>query len=279
MRVSDLRPGWRTDFILHRGSGAQVLEHDDCIVVRTPGNPGFYWGNCLVLADTPSDDDLPHWLQRFADEVVAGRPEVRHLALGINTPYADQQRPAWVAAGLTLHVNAVMRLLPGQAVAPAQAPRGAAVVRAIDWRQDLPALVDLECADTHGHHPDDYRRYRERQFALMRPLHEQGLLQWFGLWCDGTLAASCGLMREHDKPGATARFQHVGTHPQWRRRGLCTALVAAVTDVGLHQWQAAELVMVADPTDVAIGIYRSLGFQAFEREWLWQRNAPQDHAA
>ena len=33
MRLADLRPGWHTDFVLHR-FGAEVEEQDDCLVVR-----------------------------------------------------------------------------------------------------------------------------------------------------------------------------------------------------------------------------------------------------
>jgi ribosomal protein S18 acetylase RimI-like enzyme len=273
LQLSDLRPGWRTDFILHRHAGATVTAHDDCIVVRTPSNPGFYWGNCLLLAEDPADEDVDAWLSRFMQAVGDGGPPPRHVAIGINTAYQGQTLPAWSAAGLTLYVNAVMRCRPGDLLAPARAPAGQVVVRPIDFDRDVPAIVDLECADVHGHDPVAYRHYRERQFALMAPLHASGLLHWFGLWCDGVLAADCGLMREHAAPGATARFQRVATHPQWRRRGLCTALVAAVSRFGFTQWQVGEQIMVADPDDVAIGIYRALGFQAFEQEWLWQRDA------
>lgn len=278
MRITDLRPGWRTDFILHR-AGAVVTEHDDCISVVTPANPSYYWGNCLLLAQDPRDEDLGHWLQRFAQWVADGRPQVQHLAFGVNTPFAGQQLPGWQAAGLQRYVNAVMRRTPDMPAPQPRPPRGDVVVRPIDWATEVEAIVELECADVHGFEPQGYRRYRRRQFDLMQPLHDAGQLQWFGLWCDGVLAADCGLMRTQAAPGATARFQRVATHPQWRRRGLSTALVDAVARYGFDQWQAAEEVMVADPEDVAIGIYRSLGFAEFEREWLWQRKSPQDAAA
>lgn len=278
MHITDLRPGWRTDFILHR-AGAVVTEHDDCISVVTPANPGYYWGNCLLLAQDPRDEDLGHWLQRFHTLVARGRPQVQHLAIGVNTPHVGQQLPGWQAAGLQRFVNAVMRRTPDVPVPQPRRPQGDVLVRPIHWATEVDAIVELECADVHGFDPQAYRRYRAAQFELMRPLHQSGQLQWFGLWCDGVLAADCGLMRTQVTPGATARFQRVATHPQWRRRGLCTALVDAVARYGFEQWQAAEQVMVADPEDVAIGIYRSLGFAEFEREWLWQRKSPQDAAA
>jgi predicted GNAT family acetyltransferase len=87
-------------------------------------------------------------------------------------------------------------------------------------------------------------------------MHAAGVAQWFGLWCDGVLAADCGLVRD----GALGRFQYVGTHPAWRRRGLCSALVHAVSTWGFAHWRLQTITMVADPDDVAIGIYRSLGY-------------------
>ena len=70
MHLSDLMPALRCEFILHHFD-AQVMERPDGLVVRTPGNPLYYWGNFLMLPQTPNDADLPHWLRRFEQEVVA----------------------------------------------------------------------------------------------------------------------------------------------------------------------------------------------------------------
>ena len=64
-----------------------------------------------------------------------------------------------------------------------------------------------------------------------------------------------------------------------RRRGLCSALVHPVGRHALQAWQADEVVMVADPDDVAMGICRGLGHAEFEREWCLERRAPEDRAA
>lgn len=281
MQLADLRPGWRTDFTLH-GVAAEVIERDDCIVVRTPANPTFYWGNCLLLAAPPHDDELTHWLRRFEQEIGALQPASRHVAIGVNTPYGGEQRPAWLAAGFKLHVNAVMRLVPGCLQPPPAPKAGEVVVRPIAWRgagSEIDAIVDLECADTHGFEPAAYRAYRRRLFDHYATLQARGQCEWFGVWCDGVLAADCGLVRDHAGPAATGRFQRVATHPAWRRRGLCSALVHHVSRHALGAWDVAEVIMVADPEDVAIGIYRSLGYRAFEQEWCLERRAPQDRPA
>lgn len=285
MRVADLRPGWRTDFTMH-GVAAEVAERDDCIVVRTPGNPGFYWGNCLLLDEAPRDDALARWLRRFDDEIAARQPASRHVAIGVNTPYAGEQLPAWTAAGFALHVNAVMRLEPGALQAPPPPKRAPVTVRPIVWSgpgAEIEAIVELECADTHGFEPVGYRAYRRRLFDHCARLHERGQCEWFGVWVgepgQAVLAADCGLLRDRAEPGATGRFQRVATHPAWRRLGLCSALVHHVSRHALQAWGVAEVIMVADPEDVAIGIYRSLGYRAFEREWCLERRAPEDTPA
>ena len=278
MKRDELRIGWRTDFLVHEGA-AHVLERDDCIVVRTPGNPGYYWGNCLVLPNAPDDDALDHWLQRFEHEVARGQPACLHVAIGVSAPYAQRQLPRWRKAGFDLHVSAVMRLVPGGLQRDVKPARGTVTVRPLNFAHEIDALIELECSDAHGFEIAGYRQYRQRKFTRYAELHAQGRLHWFGLWCDGVLAASCGLMREHAQAGSVGRFQHVVTHPQWRRRGLCTALIEAVSAYGLDTWQCPQLVMLADPSDVAIGIYRSLGYVEVDSEWALQRNAPQDRAA
>ena len=56
-----------------------------------------------------------------------------------------------------------------------------------------------------------------------------------------------------------------------RRRGLCRALVHHVCRHAFDTLGLQRLVMCADPHDVAIGIYRSVGFVQVESHWCLQR--------
>ncbi len=62
MRVSDLSPGWRTEFFVS-DRGADAVEHSDCIAARTPSQPDFYWGRLLLLPQQPADE--PRAIGRF----------------------------------------------------------------------------------------------------------------------------------------------------------------------------------------------------------------------
>ncbi|MDO9074052.1 MAG: GNAT family N-acetyltransferase [Rubrivivax sp.] len=275
MTLDELRPGWRTDFILHR-EGAIVHERADCIVVRTPGNPGFYWGNFLLLPAPPRDDALAYWMARFDEEITDLQPASGHVALGVNGPPSTADLPSWTAAGFELIETAVIEQGPRELRTPAREPRGEVHVRPLDLAREMDAVIAQQLADPHGFEPAGYERHRRAQMKRYAAMAERGVALWFGAWCDGVLAADCGLMRDGTAPGATGRFQHVSTHPDFRRRGLCSALVHEVTHFGFEHWQLARVVMCADPEDVAIGIYESLGYRRIDREWALQLRAPQD---
>ena len=57
-----------------------------------------------------------------------------------------------------------------------------------------------------------------------------------------------------------ARYQHVETDPQARRQGLAGTLVWHAGRYGREVLGAVTLVIVADPADVAIRVYRACGF-------------------
>jgi GNAT superfamily N-acetyltransferase len=257
---------------LHR-AGGEVIERDDCVVVRSPGNEGFYWGNCLMIPDTPADDDLGHWLRRFHDEVAAGRPGVRHVAIGVNSaPPSFDALPAWRAAGFEFMETVTLRLRSAPRP-PADAPRAAPLeLRAIEVEREFDTFVDLQAAGNQGFEPTGYRRFRELQMRRIVQLRATRVAEWFGLWCGPTLVADAGLLMD----GRLGRFQSVLTHPDWRRRGLCRALVGGMCRWAIEQRGMNELLMCADPEDIAIDIYESLGFERFDREWGLQRHPPED---
>ncbi len=146
--------------------------------------------------------------------------------------------------------------------------------RALRLPEEAQSAVELQVAsDAHGYEPVGYRVFRERQMARYGRMAVAGLGQWFGIFAelDGreALVADCGLFR--DAQGALGRFQFVSTHPDWRRRGLCSALIHAVCHHGFEVMGLESLVIVADPDDVAIGLYESLGFVRDHRLWYLER--------
>lgn len=75
--------GYRTDLIFHHFN-AEVIDRGEYVVVRTPSNPGFFWGNSLFFAEPPALGRVDMWKSLFAEEV-GGPPTIRHYAFGWDT--------------------------------------------------------------------------------------------------------------------------------------------------------------------------------------------------
>lgn len=272
--LQSLSLGWQTDLIFARFDGL-VIERADCVVLRTPGNPLYYWGNCLILPRPPRDAELAHWLARFEAEVGRHTAESGHVSIGFDAAGPHEPLLAWQAAGFEVFDTAQLSLGAGRLRPAARTPAPEFRFAPLDLArpEQLEAAVALQCAgnDT-GLEPVHYREHRQRQMRRYAAMQAAGLGLWFGIWRGGELLADCGLF--HDGP--LGRFQHVGTHPQWRRRGLCTALIEGASRFGFERMGLARLVMCADPDDVAIGIYEALGYRRESRYWGAQRRPARD---
>ncbi len=72
MQIESL--GFLTDLAVRRAEGSQITDCGDHVVVRSPANPGYWWGNFLLLGRPPGTRDLAAWLERFEAEFPAATP-------------------------------------------------------------------------------------------------------------------------------------------------------------------------------------------------------------
>lgn len=239
--------GFRTDLALLRLGGSTVEDRGSYVVVRTPTNPSFYWGNFLLLPAPPAPGQVPSWLDAFRREF----PDARHAAFGIDRP-----RPGDLAglrsAGLRVDVAVAMT---ATAAHPPPHPNLAAELRMLDGDDDWGQQVELSLLGEDGPHVT--REFSETRDRAHRAVVEAGHGAWWGGFIGGRLVASLGIFRAG--PGL-ARFQHVKTHPDQRGRGLAGSLVHAAGRHAFDELGAHRLVMVADPGYVAMRVYRSVGF-------------------
>ena len=267
--------GWRTDLIFARFDG-QVTDRGSHLRVLTPANPTYWWGNFLLFQHAPGPGDFERWMALFDEEIASRQPGSRHRAFGVDVPGRLALPNEFAAAGFELNEATVLTLTRDQLRAsPRPVPAGVEF-RLLDLPRDSAAIVDKQvAADESAIEPAGYRMFAERQMQRYAAMQRAGLGHWLGLVAtvDGrpVLAASCGLFRDAASPDRLGRFQYVATHPAWRRRGLCTALVHAACRHGFEAMDLRTLAMVADPTDVAIDVYESLGFRRGVSTWQFER--------
>lgn len=250
--LAGLPPSTRTDLAVDILHGTQVEDHDDHLLVRTPDNPGYHWGN-FVQVTTGDPDDVPRWLARFAESF----PGARHRAFGLPRPPSER---AWAGSGLRR--DDVEALTSREAPRPTPIPDGYDVTPLttdLDWGSRLVAeIAENDASGSHARAP--YRDFATRQMAARRQAVRSGAARWFGTWGpDGELAASLGIVILTDLEPVTARYQSVLTSRRHRRRGLARYLLSVAaawaTDEG-----AEELVIVADAGSAAGRLYARAGF-------------------
>ena len=257
--------GYRTDLKLLELAGSELTDRGEYVVVRTPGNPGFWWGNYLLFRSPFTAVGVADRLALFGSEF----PEAKHVAFGIDSvDGVVGAEDELAAAGFDLERNTVMTA--SQVTEPAR-PNEVAQYRFLASNDDWEQLTGLALATASQEVDAGYEEFNRLRTQACRGLVESGCAVWFGAFEGERLLASLGLVP--DGQGA-ARFQSVQTHPDARGQGLASTLVHRASTYGLNELGAGTLVMVADPEYLAIRIYRALGFADTETQIQLTKPAP-----
>jgi GNAT superfamily N-acetyltransferase len=247
--MRDFPPGWATDLAILEHTGSTVEDRGDHLIIRTPDNPDFHWGNCMFVTDEAAVDEADRWVATFESAF----PEANWVAIGLI--HMPDNQDAWVAQGVELEQDDVLttRTLPRQA----PPPEGYAVRRLCgeDWAQSVARSV-AENDRTNDQDPRGYERFATAQAQARRVLSDRDMGASFGAFSGGVLVADLGIVR----CGTTARYQSVGTDEDHRRRGLASHLLGVAArwadDHACDQW-----VIVTEATNPAGRVYRSVGFE------------------
>ena len=231
-------------------------------------------GNFLLFDAAPRAGEAAAWKAAFDAEISSALPQCHHLTFGVDSSSEVVLPPDFAALGLSLSVTTVLTQQRARLRAPSRPLGEGLSARPLRLPEEagLAVQFQVEC-DAGEHEMPGYRIHREHQMARYGAMQQAGLGHWFGVFAQtdsgAKLVADCGLFR--DSQASLARFQHVETHPLWRRRGLCTALIHTACRFGYEQMGVPTLVMLADPADVAIGIYESVGFVRGLSTWQLER--------
>lgn len=252
--------GYRTDLFLLGLGGSELHDNGEYVVIRTPANPAFWWGNYLLYRTPFGPGDVQRRLAEFREEF----PEAEHVAIGVDgtdgVVGVDGVKEEFTAQGATVDFSTVMAA--STVVAPIR-PNATSTYRLLSTDDDWAQLETLNLATATMKVDDTYVEYNRRRGLADRGRVEAGHGHWFGAFDGERLQASLGLM--FDGAGL-ARFQNVQTHPDDRNKGIASTLVHRASTYGLTEGGAKTLVMVADPDYLAIRIYRALGFSDSETQ-------------
>lgn len=249
--------GFSTDLMLLALQGSTIERCDGYLAVSTPSNPDFHWGNFLLLDQAPAAGTAGAWVDTFARHF----PGSAHVSIGVDGTGGAAGAPGDLASAL-LEVELGTVLTARRLRHPSRPNREA------DFRQlgvdddgDWQAAVGLRLSNSSSPDPAAYATFSERRLAAMRQMQRNGRGAWFGAYLEGNMVSALGIFSDGSD---IARYQSVDTHPDFRKRGLAGMLVHLAGEYAISELSATRLVIVADPGDPAIRLYRALGFAGTE---------------
>lgn len=266
--IQNLSLGFRTEMIFHQFDGV-VKDYKDYLVVKTPLNPGFMFGNLLLFYKAPTTGTLEKWKTLFKKEF-QDLPEVKHITFLWDSPSEGPGDTSELsAAGFKVDFSIV---LTAQSVHQPVKFNSEMEVRKIETDKEWKDVTEAQILSKSNEYDEkSYRLFKESQMNRYREMSIQGLGNWFGAFANGQLVGDLGLFREND----VGRFQSVETHPDYRRQGICGTLVYESAKFGFNSMNLKELVMVADENYHAAKIYESVGFKPKYKEYSafwWDKN-------
>ncbi len=245
-----------------------VERRDGYLLIRTPSNPTFYWGNLLLFDEPPRAGDGRHWEALFEREF-ADEPRAKHhtFAWDLTDGEAGAAREEFVERGYDLDESIGLVAEAGQ-VQPHPRENRDVVVRALDSAAGADeelwaAVLELQVAGREqGHDEESFGTFAQARLEDRRTLFREGRGAWYVARdpAGRDLAASCGIV----VTGGRGRFQVVETALAYRRRGICSRLVVEAARHAAEKHGAERFVIVADLGYHALGLYESLGFERRE---------------
>lgn len=256
--------GYRTDLIF-AGFDAEIHDRGNHLVIRTPSNPGFYWGNFLIFDRPPQGGDVLNWPELFRQEIGAP-PDVGHQAFGWDSAGDEPgEIQPFVDAGYTFIQSEV---LTAQQVHPPRHLNSEAIVRPLVTQEDWNQAMENQIACREPVFEEaGYRIFKERQNTRYQAMAAQGLGNWFGAFLGNRLVADLGIFHNH----TLARFQSVETSPEFRRLGIAGTLVYEASRYALEHYPIKTLVIVADQDSAPARLYASVGYRLAERQYGLER--------
>ncbi|NRA66192.1 MAG: GNAT family N-acetyltransferase [Pseudobacteriovorax sp.] len=249
--------------------GGEILDRGNYTVIKTPSNPEYHWGNYIVFDQPPTKGCFKKWKSIFDQEFTYYQQSHHYVFTWDSTGDKQGYYREFLEASFELDSAVVLtaeRLHPPPYFRETPEFKLKKISDDSGW-EDVIHLQTL-CADPR-HLNKHYEAFKRNQMSQYRAMSLAGMGHWFGAYIGDQLVADLGIFFKN----SIARYQNVGTHPKFRRQGICGSLVYQAGLRAMEDFPVDTLVMEADAEYHAARIYESVGFRRCEENFAlswWQ---------
>ncbi len=249
MKLNPLEVGFASERLIHEVS-RDLRETTDYIVISDAGNPGFHYGNYIQLKEHFAPDtkelegiyrrELPHIVDKYVFTANADIQQDNIRESGLLGGLVASGYSVDAAFCLTATTAVPQHIINGYIIRP--------IVSDKDWMQATDN--QLLCRDYMGS-----GEFIIRRMATACKIISQKHGVWLGAFDGDRLIADLGLFWNRQK--SLARFQMVGTHPDYRQQGIARQLI----ERAVEDYQSPGLIFVIMASGRPQKIYEKCGFR------------------
>jgi hypothetical protein len=246
--------------LLELSLASRIFDRGDLLVIQTPGNPTYYYGNFLIFLEPPSPERKAHWEAIFEREFFA-QPESKHRLFAwdhakLSPPTDGRTIEAFVHDGYEYHADIVMS---ARSVGTPPAETNNMQLRQLqhdpEWDQ-LVEVVGLASA-RYSTDRDSIRRYAVRKVTTWKRIvdRQRGVL----MGCiNGGVVEAFGLLMWQDRIGVVVEdYSRDDQLDNW------LSLIHGAASYGLNQLNLTQVIVETAPR--LRRALEGLGFVAVEQ--------------
>ena len=249
--------GLKTDLFFHQFSG-NVISKENYLVIHTPNNPEYYWGNYLIFDGPPKKTDSKKWIDAFKNEF-GHRKSIDHIAFTWDLGEVSNL-DEFVEKGF--HIDKSIILTLNEMSSPSLCS-GNITLKEIQTNSEWKELIDLQIliGNSDGKY-ENYIKFTEKKFFTYKKIVSSNKGTWLGAYDSGKLIGDLGIFLT----GAFGRFQNIETHPDYRGKNICRSLIYKAFHWIKNRNSKAIIVVESEANSLPLKIYKKLGFS--EKEFL-----------
>ncbi len=255
--------GIQTNFIMNTFQ-CEIKEKEDYFVIRSPKRPDYFWGNYLLFKTKPRSENICEYIDTFEKEI-GKRSDIGFCALTFDsTNISLNLIEEFKKQGFNSEVSNILVL---DKLNPHIANNNSLEVREYDLIKHMDEFIEVHYDEDWGYGSHEVQiKFLKDQALDFHEIIVKGKAKRFGAFFEGRLVSDLGIYWQDE----VIRFNNVGTHMDFRRKGACRTLVYNVSRQ-LLKGGAQKVVMQADEDYFAGTIYESIGYRVQEKivdfEW------------